>query len=375
MTEVIQPVLLDPDVEGLIDEGIELIRANSSISEFDVHSPERAFVELMVYHREQLADRINLVPRQLLIDFLNYIGFTPRSGLKATGVVTFTISVQTTNFIINSGYLLTDGVNTFQTTLPLSIPAGQTVGDVPLICTENGTQGNVVANTITQAIGIKYPQVTSISNQNPTTGGTNEETDDEAIERSLISYNTRQALITEADFINALKAYGGQRLTVLPATNDLFNPEVSSMMILTYGLDATQRTDFLSSIRDRLAIGVAAYIDDLPIKTLEVIIDLRISSGYSPAQITQDIWNSLASIYNPLMDQKGVIWQSQITKKTLDIKGVIAETSVSLLLEDSTEPVFNSDVIINPEYAAVNLTKLTVNTDDGFQQVQTIIEA
>lgn len=374
MSDLINPVLLDPDVEGWVEEAIEVVRVNTDLTEFDVHSPELTFIELMVYHREQLANRINLVPRQLLIDFLNYVQFTPRTGLKAVGSVTFTITTQTTGFEIPSGYLLTDGSQIFQTTQKLSIAAGDLTGTVPVICTENGTQGNVGAGTINQAIGIKYPQVTSINNNSPLTGGTDEETDDEAIERSVLSYNTREALVTAADFRNALKSYGGLAIKVLPATNELFQEEINSILLLTYGLDATQRDDFLLSIEDRVAIGVTVYIGELPVKPLEIEVDMRISSGQSPGTITQSLFDLLTLKYSPVEDQEGQIWVSQINSLALSVPGVVATTGISFVFDGVSLPL-NTDFPVNPTYAAVELTKLTVNTDDGYEQIQTIIEA
>lgn len=368
---MIEPVLLSPDVEGWVDEGIELVRTQTDLTEFDVHSPERAFIELMVYERERIVEAVNLIPRQLLIDILTYIGFEPRTGVKATGEVTFTISISGSDFVISPGYALTDGTHIFYTTETLNIPAGQTEGTVTIIAADFGTDYNVAIGTINQAVGIKYAIVVSISNNSVTSGGLGEEPDDDAIQRSTLSFNLNQALITVADYQNAVMSYGGLRAKVLTNTNDLKQEEIGSQLILTHGLDSTQRSDFLTTIEDRLPIGVTTYIDDLDILDLEITLDLRVEKGYDLPTLAQEMFDTLALKYNPKEAQDGLIWQSQIVANILTFGGVVGCTLIGIDIGNGV--VYGSDVELNPNYAEVNLTTLTLNFDDGINQQQIIV--
>jgi len=368
----INPILLDPDVEGWVDEGIEQVRSNTDLTAFDVHSPERAFVELMVYERERLVESINKVPRQLLIDILNYIGFGPRSGIKATGEVTFTISVQTSDFSIARDYALTDGTRIYYTTETLTIPSGSTEGTVAVIAADNGSDYNIAIGALNSAVGIKYPQVLTITNSAAITGGMDTEPEDEAIERAILSYNNQQGLITESDYQNAVANYGGIRAKVLANTNNLLVSEVGSQLILTYGLDATQRTDFLSTIDDRLPVGVTTYIDALPVKTLDISLDIRVKIGSDLPTLAQTIYDLLATKYRPESDQNGTIWQAQVIKIVLGQDEVVSTTQVGLSLDGGTLQ-YNGDLVLNPDYAEVNLQEVTFNFDDGTVQTQIIL--
>lgn len=361
---LIQPVIISDNPEDIINTYIEKVRTNSDLTTFDIGSPERAIIELLAFNRQEIVNVAKEIPNQVLINLLNFVGFIPRSGVKSSGTVTFNINVQTNLFSINAGYLLTDGTNFFETTTKLEIAIGDTVGTVPIICTENGSQGNIAAGTLTP-VGIKYAQVTLISNSE-TTGGQDTETDEAAIGRSLLSYNTRQALITKADLQNSLISYGGLRLEILPGTNDNYQSEVGSMLLLTYGLSSAQKTDYLNSIKDRLALGVTAYIDDLPIIDMELSIDVRISEGALPTLVIDELFTSLSDYYNPLIDQGGLIWSSNIVCQAVRIEEVVGVTSTEIIIDGQS---YYGDVPLDPVYAGVNLTKLTLNTYDGFNNV------
>lgn len=108
-------------------------------------------------------------------------GLTRKEATKATGIITITGANGTTAPV---GTLFSTGGGVpFQTTAEVSIgEAGQI--DVAVEAVFAGTSGNVAAATITQ-IPVSIPGVTGVTNSNPTSGGTDEESDSAFLERLL----------------------------------------------------------------------------------------------------------------------------------------------------------------------------------------------
>jgi uncharacterized phage protein gp47/JayE len=122
-----------------------------------------------------------------LDNFLSIFGFARQRGSQATGYVTFSRSVASTYVIpIPSGTQLTatttggSGVEialNFATTSFGEIPAGETSVTIPVRSLTVGSIGNVAASKITGFARNPIIGVTTVTNDVPTTGGTDVETD------------------------------------------------------------------------------------------------------------------------------------------------------------------------------------------------------
>jgi hypothetical protein len=122
-----------------------------------------------------------------LDNMLAILGFGRQSGVKATGYVTFLRSTAATSpVVIRSGtnVFTPNGGDSnvsvvFTTTATVTLEVGQTEVVAPIEAIQIGTIGNVAANTITETVGTPVYGITGVNNPYPTTGGKNQETDDE----------------------------------------------------------------------------------------------------------------------------------------------------------------------------------------------------
>lgn len=117
-----------------------------------------------------------------LDNFVALFGFARKSGSQATGIVTFSRSAPATaDIIIPAGtnvMVPTSGINpqvTFITTSTIILPTGASSVDVPVQCTDVGTQGNVPAGAINAFSN--NADISAVSNAAATTGGAPPELD------------------------------------------------------------------------------------------------------------------------------------------------------------------------------------------------------
>ena len=119
-----------------------------------------------------------------LDNFVNLFGVYRQLGKRSVGIVTFTTNTAATNIInipLGTQVAVPVGGNYtapiyYATSTPAIIPIGSTQVNVPVIATLPGAFGNVAANAIS-SMATTLNGVTSIANSNPTSGGTDPETD------------------------------------------------------------------------------------------------------------------------------------------------------------------------------------------------------
>lgn len=122
-----------------------------------------------------------------LDNMLALLGFGRQTGSKAKGQVTFMRdTAATTPVLIKTGTTVFtptggDGNTSvvFRTTADVTLELGATEVIAPIEAIQSGTIGNVAANTITETVGTPVYGITSVTNNYPTTGGTEIESDEE----------------------------------------------------------------------------------------------------------------------------------------------------------------------------------------------------
>lgn len=181
-------------VQGLL---AQLRTLDPSISG-EVGTPERKMLDSVA---QALADaQINLSSLSGALDldskigdnldrFLALFGFARQVAVDATGYATFTRNQAfTTDIVIPAGtqlYSTTDSITGaidqifFVTQFQGTLPAGNTSIVIPIRALVSGSSGNVAAHTITNFSNTPVFGITGVSNDNPTTGGMDAETDDE----------------------------------------------------------------------------------------------------------------------------------------------------------------------------------------------------
>lgn len=120
--------------------------------------------------------------------FLSIFGFARQSGAQATGYVTFSRDVASAYRIpiprgtqIQAPSIGIDGgpqiALTFSTTTYAEIAPGQLSVIIPIRCLTAGTIGNIASNTITSFARTPIIGVTKVTNEVPTNGGADQESD------------------------------------------------------------------------------------------------------------------------------------------------------------------------------------------------------
>jgi uncharacterized phage protein gp47/JayE len=118
--------------------------------------------------------------------FVALFGFARQAGRQATGTVTFSRATPAErDILIGSGTQVIKPASsvspqaTFFTTAPVVISLGATQAEAPIQASDVGPLGNVAAGTITQMGTAAVTDVSSIMNENSTTGGASVESDAE----------------------------------------------------------------------------------------------------------------------------------------------------------------------------------------------------
>jgi uncharacterized phage protein gp47/JayE len=118
--------------------------------------------------------------------FVALFGFARQAGRQSTGSVTFSRATPAErDIVITTGTQVVcpatsiSPQSTFFTTAPVVIPIGATQAEAPIQAADVGPLGNVAAGTITQMGTTSVTDVSAVSNDNSTTGGTSVESDAE----------------------------------------------------------------------------------------------------------------------------------------------------------------------------------------------------
>lgn len=116
--------------------------------------------------------------------FVALFGFARQSGRRSAGLVTFSrTSTAVEDIIIPTGTTVmkpatsVSSAVTFVTTAVGVLPAGATSVEIPIECADEGALGNVPAGTIVQISGSGLTSVSSVTNENATSGGSSTEPD------------------------------------------------------------------------------------------------------------------------------------------------------------------------------------------------------
>jgi len=160
----------------------------------EVGTPERKIIDVV---SQSLADiqfdqfiqryQLDLDTKfgQDLDDFVQLFGFARQTARRASGFVTFSRKTPSpTAIFIPSGTQISTTASAvssqilFITVADGVIPENGTYAEVPIEATAAGEVGNVTANKINRII-TKVSDVAIVNNYTSTTGGTNQETDDE----------------------------------------------------------------------------------------------------------------------------------------------------------------------------------------------------
>lgn len=159
----------------------------------EIGTPERKIIDVVA---QALTDsQIDLTALQGALDidskfasnldkFVALFGFGRQAALYATGFVTFgRLLASTADIPIPTGsrVMAVSGGNAviFATTYPVTLLAGDTSIIAPVRAVQAGNSGNVATGTITTIVGAPIFGITTVTNEQPTSGGKDSETDNQ----------------------------------------------------------------------------------------------------------------------------------------------------------------------------------------------------
>lgn len=192
----------------IIADMVEACRASSDhLTDFNVGSVVRTLLESQAVGLEDFYIAVNqaiqeAIPASLYAAF----DFQRLPAAVARGKIRVTITAQGTDFTLPAGSALSTagGEVNFATDEELTIPAGQTVGEVPAVCTTAGVVGNVPANTITILVGSNL-SVVSVTNPLSFSMGSDGESD-QAMKARFVAYIASIARATPASLEYAARS-------------------------------------------------------------------------------------------------------------------------------------------------------------------------
>ena len=187
---------------------VEACRASSDqLTDFNVGSVVRTLLESQAVGLEDFYIAVNqaiqeAIPASLYAAF----DFQRLPAAVSRGKIRVTITAQGADFILPAGSALSTagGEVNFVTDEELTISAGQTVGEVPAVCTTAGVVGNVPGNTITILVGSNL-SVQSVTNPMAFVAGSDGESD-QAMKARFVAYIASIARATPASLEYAARS-------------------------------------------------------------------------------------------------------------------------------------------------------------------------
>jgi predicted phage baseplate assembly protein len=232
-----------------------------------------------------------------------------------------------------------------------------------------GSQGNVGVNTITQIL-TTVQSINGATNNQPATGGTDEETVADAQLRAPLALQSQGRAVTDDDFVSlAMQAPGAnvKRALALPLVHpDFPNGEIPGVVtvVVVPNSPAPAPTPNQTTLQ-----AVGAYLDAHRLLTCEVYVvgpvyrkvkvevELIVDNGSDLGTVQNAALAALNTFFSPLLggDDKtgwpfgGEIYYSDVYRVILDTPGVerIQDNQLLILLDDQMQQ-FCRDVAINP---------------------------
>lgn len=255
----------------------------------------------------------------------------------------------------------------YVTTEDAEIPATGTI-NIQAQCTQTGIIGNAPAGTIIMVTGMS--RVDSVINEEPFTGGTEEETDESLIQR-ILEYDRSQG----DNFVGSISDYkrwaksidGVGNATVIPAQDT--SGLVTIVLTDTNGAPATEQLcaavyNFIMSPEapeERLA-PINALLSVEPPATMEICVraTVELTDNATIESVTEAFAAALSS-YLPLAMDDGEIKYTRVAAALAATDGANDFTGLEFGLKDGDEVTYGTE---NIPITSAQLP--SINTDDIF---------
>lgn len=282
-------------------------------------------------------------------------GLTRKAATKATGQVTIT---GTQGSVIPAGSLFATGAGVqFVTTVEATIGAGGTV-DVSIEAVEAGTAGNVPAGSITE-IPVAIPGVQSVTNANPTSGGTDQETDAALLARLLEKVRQPATSGNAAHYKQwAMEVAGVGDAKVFPIWN---GPGTVKVVVIDSNKQPASAeivqnvADYIEEVRP---IGATVTVESAAGLNIDVSATVVLDTGAVLADVQAAFESALVDYLKEIAFQQNYVSYAKVGSLLLDTAGVLDYSN--LLLNGAASNVSLGDTATNCQVAVKGTVTLSV---------------
>jgi uncharacterized phage protein gp47/JayE len=277
----------------------------------------------------------------------NEMGVYRKQATKATTTITVTGTDGTviplgTRFFVDSVY--------FSSTESKTVSSGS--ASILVECEQSGTIGNVPANSIVNVEPISG--ITSVTNPNPVTNGTNVESDDDLRERYFEKVRTPSTSGNSQHYINWCKeVVGVGDAKVLPLWNG--NGTVKCVVINSNkrAADASLITLVATNVESQRPIGATVTVVSATELAVNISVDIDLSPGYDLVSLKTAITDSLTNYFKEIAFNMDYVSFALIGSKILEVPGVSDYRNLTLNGGTANITIGNTQVAV---VGTVNVT-------------------
>lgn len=219
--------ILETDYAATVERALARVEQASlgKLRDFSPHSPVTALVEGLVFVCQELRGALNEIPLNTLLRIYDTYGAGVNAGSPSVGTVEVTLSAPSyAPMSIAPGWRLLGGGLEFVTTAPLFFAEGAVSATVPIQCTQLGYAGNLPAGTVNgiSQNSVVFANVASVNNRAALTGGTDPESQLDAIYRVGQYLHYRDVVVTARQyelFVENAMGLGSHATVVKDPTN------------------------------------------------------------------------------------------------------------------------------------------------------------
>lgn len=283
--------------------------SEGTINDFTEHSPAAALYEGHLFAVLELLYYVNKLPDAAGQTILKSAGVQKILGTKAQVTLTFSLSAPLGNsFTLSAGYKVKTKTGLrFVTDSLLTIPPGQTQGDITATAEFIGSQYNVAAYSIVQLTETRA-FLAGVTNKQPSAGGRNEETDQETLARGFVALRRRDSLVSATDFEDYARNFlgpGSAALCIGLLAADKESYQNGTCHVFCLNPDRTQPNQAqLNTLLAQMTALSPAGLEQISVSAIETF-DLQLHvvavlvPGSDPLKVAQRIYARLDTYFTP----------------------------------------------------------------------------
>lgn len=304
-------IILDPRNEEELVERAQVRVFNESkglLNDFTDNSPLAALIQGQAFAGAELLYYLNQLPLALVIDFLKITGVERVLGTKAVVTLQFTLTTPLSiTFTVPQGFEVIDqtGNYSFFTDSILNIPPGLVSGSVTATAEKIGSAYNLPAYSIN---GLTQPltYINSVTNPQPSAGGTEAETEVETIKRGLDNLRLRN-LVSAKDYEQSAESILGvgsraKAIGLLGPNKEDEELGAVHLFLLNESGDpasSTQTAQVRSILSERIQLGSALYVSPMELLPIDAFLIAKLTAGRDPEEVVDELYMALDDYLNP----------------------------------------------------------------------------